>query len=51
MSAFIAAELERLSPRARELIQAASMVGDPFEPELAGEIIGMDEAQTLAALG
>ena len=41
---------ERLSPRARELIQAASMVGDPFEPELAGEIIGMDEAQTLAAL-
>ena len=50
VSAFIAAELERLSPRARELIQAASMVGDPFEPELAGEVIGMDEAQTLAAL-
>jgi DNA-binding CsgD family transcriptional regulator/tetratricopeptide (TPR) repeat protein/RecA/RadA recombinase len=50
ITAFISAELERLSPRARELIQAASMVGDPFEPELAGEIIGMDEAQTLAAL-
>ena len=50
VTAFIAAELERLSPRARELIQAASMVGDPFEPELAGEIIDMDEAETLAAL-
>ena len=50
ITAFIAAELERLTPRARELIQAASMVGDPFEPELAGEIIGMDAGQTLAAL-
>ncbi len=50
VSAFIAAELERLAPKARELIQAASMVGDPFEPELAGEVIGMDEAETLAAL-
>ncbi len=50
VTAMIAGELERLSPTARALIGAAAVVGDPFEPELAGEIVGIDEAETLAAI-
>lgn len=50
VTAVISSELEHLSAPARELIQGASVVGDPFEPELAGEIVGMDAASTLAAL-
>jgi DNA-binding CsgD family transcriptional regulator/tetratricopeptide (TPR) repeat protein len=50
VTAVIASELEHLSPAARELIQAAAVVGDPFEPELAGEIVRMEEARTLAAV-
>jgi DNA-binding CsgD family transcriptional regulator len=50
VTTFIAGELERLSPRSRELIQAASMVGDPFESEMAGEIIEMGEPETLSAV-
>jgi ATP/maltotriose-dependent transcriptional regulator MalT len=50
VTAVIASELEHLSPGARELIRAAAVVGDPFEPELAGEIIRMDEADTLTAV-
>lgn len=49
VTAVIASELERLSPRARELVQAAAVVGDPFEAELAAEIVGMDDAEMLAA--
>jgi DNA-binding CsgD family transcriptional regulator/tetratricopeptide (TPR) repeat protein len=50
VSAVIAGELERLSPSAREVIQAASVVGDPFEPELAGEVVDMPEPDTLTAV-
>ncbi len=46
----ITSELDGLSDGARELIQAASVLGDPFEPEIAGEVIQMDDATTLAAL-
>jgi ATP/maltotriose-dependent transcriptional regulator MalT len=50
VTAMIASELTRLSVSARELVGAAAVVGDPFEPELAGEIIEMDETETLAAV-
>jgi DNA-binding NarL/FixJ family response regulator len=50
ITAVIASELEALSPGSRELIQAASVVGDPFEPEVAGEIVEMDDGAALAAL-
>jgi DNA-binding NarL/FixJ family response regulator len=50
ITAVIAGEFDRLSEGARSLLEAASVVGDPFEPELAGEIVGMDEASALAAL-
>jgi predicted ATPase len=46
----ITSELDGLSDGARELIRAASVLGDPFEPEIAGEVIQMDDATTLAAL-
>jgi DNA-binding NarL/FixJ family response regulator len=50
ITAVIASELDALSACSRALIQAASVVGDPFEPEVAGEIVAMDEAAVLAAL-
>ena len=50
VTAVIAHELDRLTPQARELAQAASVVGDPFEPEIAGEIVDIDGARALDAL-
>jgi len=50
VTAVIANEFARLSPRAQELAQAAAVVGDGFEPEIAGEIVDMDETQALAGL-
>jgi DNA-binding CsgD family transcriptional regulator len=50
ITAVIASELDALSEGARELIRAAAVVGDPFEPELAGEVVEMDDAAALAAL-
>ena len=50
VTAVIANELDRLTPQARELAQAASVVGDPFEPEIAGEIVDIDGARALDAL-
>jgi DNA-binding NarL/FixJ family response regulator len=50
LSAIIAGEVDRLRPRGRELIRAASVIGDPFEPEIAGEIVGMRQDETYAAL-
>ena len=38
----IARECNRVSPTARELIMAAALLGDPFEPELAGEIVSIE---------
>lgn len=50
VTAVIAGELGRLSRGAREYIQAASVLGDPFEPEIAGEIIAMSDSEALAAV-
>lgn len=50
ITAVIASELDALSQDARKLIQGASVIGDPFEPEIAGEIVALDDARALAAL-
>jgi ATP/maltotriose-dependent transcriptional regulator MalT len=50
ITAVIATEVERLSPRARELVRAAAVLGEVFEPELAREVIEMDAAEYIAAL-
>ena len=48
--AAIAAELDRLPPRARAFAQAAAVAGDPFELELAIATAAMSEPDALAAL-
>lgn len=50
ITAVIANEVERLSRRARELVQAAAVLGEVFEPELAREVIAMDQAEAARAL-
>jgi DNA-binding NarL/FixJ family response regulator len=50
VTAVIASEFDRLSAPGRELIQAASVLGDQFEPELAREIATIDETTALGAL-
>jgi ATP/maltotriose-dependent transcriptional regulator MalT len=50
VSAAIRAELRALSPPARGLAQAASVVGDPFELDLTLAATGASETDTLAAL-
>ena len=44
------AELARLDRRARLVLDAAAVAGDPFDPALAGEVAELDEAEALAAL-
>ena len=46
----IARECNRVSPTARELIMAAALLGDAFEPELAGEIVSVEQSSALRAL-
>ena len=48
--ASIAGELGGLSPPTRDFAQAAAVVGDPFELDLAVEAGGLDEAAALDAL-
>ncbi|HWJ51497.1 MAG TPA: AAA family ATPase, partial [Solirubrobacteraceae bacterium] len=48
--AAIAAELDRLPPRARAFAQAAAVAGDPFELDLAIATAAMSEPDALAAL-
>ncbi|MEA2450382.1 MAG: hypothetical protein QOG63_2314, partial [Thermoleophilaceae bacterium] len=48
--AAIDAEIERLTPPARTLVQAAAVVADPFEPDLAAAATGLPEQAALAAL-
>lgn len=43
-------EIEGLAPRALALLRAASVVGEPFEPDLAAEVAEVDEATGLEAL-
>lgn len=50
ITAVIAGEFDRLTPQGRELIQAASVLGDQFEPDLATEIVEMDEPESIVAL-
>jgi DNA-binding CsgD family transcriptional regulator/tetratricopeptide (TPR) repeat protein len=46
----LAEELGRLSPGARTLLDAAAVVGDPFELDLAAASADVDEPAALAAL-
>ena len=46
----IAAELAQLSPETRIVLDAAAVIGDPFEPGLAAEAAGVAEADALRAL-
>jgi ATP/maltotriose-dependent transcriptional regulator MalT len=50
VTAVIASEFDRLAAQGRELIQAASVLGEQFEPELAREIVAMDAAEAVLAL-
>ena len=46
----LAAELAELAPDARRVIDAAAVVGDPFDPALAAEVAGLPEATALGGL-
>ncbi len=46
----LASELGELSQQARLLLEAAAVVGDPFEPELAAEVAQLSEPVALQAL-
>ena len=46
----LTAELAALGTDARRLLEAAAVVGDPFEPALAAEVAELEEAQAPAAL-
>jgi DNA-binding CsgD family transcriptional regulator len=50
VSLALSAELGGLGADARRLLEAAAVVGDPFEPALAAEVAEMPEAEALAAL-
>ena len=50
VAASLAEELESLSPAARALLDAAAVVGEPFEPDLAAATAELSTAQGLAAL-
>jgi DNA-binding NarL/FixJ family response regulator len=50
ITAALAAELERLAPEARALLQAASVAGDPFDVDLAVELAGLNEPAGLRLL-
>jgi len=50
VAAALADELAALSPEARSLLEGGSVIGDPFELELAAAAAGIPEATALAAL-
>ncbi len=50
VAASLASELGELSQQARLLLEAAAVVGDPFEPELAAEVAQLSEPVALQAL-
>jgi DNA-binding NarL/FixJ family response regulator len=43
-------ELARLSDRARSVLQAAAVVGDPFDPAIAAAVAEVSESEALLAL-
>jgi len=50
VTAALRRELGRLSPLARTVVQAAAVVGEPFEPDVAAEAGGVTEPDVLAVL-
>jgi len=50
VAAALAAELGGLGAGARRLLEAAAVVGDPFDVDLAAEVAGMDGSVALVAL-
>ena len=50
VAAVLLDELGALSPSARRLLDAGAIAGDPFEPELAYEIAGLEPDAGVAAL-
>lgn len=50
VAAALLAEVQELPPPARDLLEAASVAGDPFEPELAFAIAEMDPDAGMDAL-
>ena len=50
VAAALLAEVQELPPRARDLLEAASVAGDPFEPELAFAIAELEAAEGMDAL-
>ncbi|MGH8907854.1 MAG: helix-turn-helix transcriptional regulator [Egibacteraceae bacterium] len=50
MSVALRAGFDALTPIGRVVAQAAAVLGDPFEPELAAEVAGVSPSEALAAL-
>jgi len=50
VAATIRGELDQLSPSGRTLLQAAAVIGDPFEPDLAAATADMGEQDALRDL-
>jgi DNA-binding NarL/FixJ family response regulator len=50
VAASIAGEIDDLPVRARELLRAAAVVGEPFDPELAATVAGLEAAAGWEAL-
>jgi ATP/maltotriose-dependent transcriptional regulator MalT len=50
VSAALRSELSMLSPQATDLLRAAALLGDPFEPDLAAATADADEEKGLEAL-
>jgi DNA-binding SARP family transcriptional activator len=46
----LARELDELSRTSRRLLEAAAVVGEPFDVELAAEVAGLDDAHALTAV-
>jgi DNA-binding CsgD family transcriptional regulator len=50
VAAALEAELARLAPESRDLLEAAAVAGDPFEPGLAAAVAELAEPEALDAL-
>jgi len=50
VAASLASELGELAPDSRLLLEAAAVLGDPFEPDLAAEVAELGEGVALGAL-
>jgi DNA-binding NarL/FixJ family response regulator len=50
LRAALVGELSRLAPGARELVRAAAVLGDPFDPQLAGEVAELATSAAAEAL-